>query len=617
MIDTMLLAILIGAGLVVFSIFTSLIAFRFGAPLLLIFLGIGLAAGVDGIGGINFEDAEAAYFIGSIALAVILFDSGLGTRLKTFRLVAAPAVILATLGVLLTAALLAIPAHYMLGLDWMEALLIGAIVGSTDAAAVFFLLRVGGIRIRERVRATLEIESASNDPMAIFLTMTVVSVIAAGEVGADDAGWAFVSAFFLQMGLGLAGGLAGGWLIVQTVNRVTLETGLYPIVVVGVALCVFAVTSMLGGSGFLAVFVAGLIAGNSAMRGSIILRRFQEGLTWLAQIVMFLVLGLLATPSEWPEVAWQAIAIALALTFFARPLAVWLCLLPFGFRRTETTFIAWVGLRGAVSILLGILPILGDLANGQTLFNVAFIVVLTSLLLQGWTIRPMAQQLGLIVPPRIGPVERVELELPGNARHELVAYRIAKESPVARGERIPRWARPSLIVRNGRSMRIHEAGRLGPGDYVYIFVPPNFIGLLDRLFASPADISDADADYFGEFTLDPDRPIADVARSYGFKLSEDAAGMSVAAFLRKRLGGAVGRGDRLTLPPIELIVREVDEDHRVLAVGLGLEPGSESRARIPFFQSYREIVESLRAWARRRRSRAPRSRSDKDSSSGP
>lgn len=614
MIDTMLLAILIGAGLVVFSIFTSLVAFRFGAPLLLILLGIGLISGVDGIGGIEFANVEAAYFIGSIALAVILFDSGLGTRLKTFRLAAAPALILATLGVVITAALLAVPIYYILGVGWLEALLLGAIVGSTDAAAVFFLLRVGGIRIRERVRATLEIESASNDPMAIFLTMTLVSVLAAGEIGAQDAIWTFASAFLLQMGVGLAAGLFGGWLIVQTVNRVTLETGLYPIVVIGLAMCNFAVASMLGGSGFLAVFVAGLIAGNVPMRGAVMLRRFQEGMTWLAQIVMFLVLGLLATPSEFPQIALQAVLIALALTFLARPLAVWLCLLPFGFRRTETTFLAWVGLRGAVSILLGILPIIGDLPNGQTLFNVAFIIVLSSLLVQGWTIRPLARWLGLIVPPRIGPVDRVELELPGNARHELVAYRIAKESPVARGERIPRWARPSLIVRNGRSMRIHEAGRLGPGDYVYIFVPPNFITLLDRLFASPAEISDADEDYFGAFTLDPKRPIGDVARSYGFKVSEESAELSVADFLRKRLGGAVGRGDRLTLPPVELIVREADDDHRVLAVGLGLEPGGDSPGRIPFFYSSREIAGGIREWLRRRRQRAsapPQERKEK------
>lgn len=601
MIETMLLAILIGAGLVVFSIFTSLIAFRFGAPLLLIFLGIGLAAGVDGIGGIDFENVEAAYFIGSIALAVILFDSGLGTRLATFRVAASPAVILATLGVLLTAALLAVPAHYLLGFDWLEALLLGAIVGSTDAAAVFFLLRVGGIRIRERVRATLEIESASNDPMAIFLTMTLVSLIAAGEIGPQHATSAFLEAFLLQMGLGLLAGLAGGWLVVQTVNRVTLETGLYPIVVIGLALCLFAVTSMLGGSGFLAVFVAGLIAGNARMRGGLLLRRFQEGLTWLAQIVMFLVLGLLATPSEFPAVAWQAVALALALTFFARPLAVWLCLLPFGFRRDESTFVAWVGLRGAVSILLAILPVIGGLENGQLFFNTAFIIVLTSLLLQGWTIRPMARWLGLIVPPRIGPLEKVELELPGAARHELVVYRIATNSPVARGERIPRWARPSLIVRDGRSMRIHDAGRLEAGDYVYIFVPPNFIALLDRLFASPAEIGDADSDYFGAFTLDPGRAIGEVARSYGFSVEEEAAGLSVADYLRRRLGGALGRGDRLPLPPVELIVREVDEEHRVVAVGLGLEPAEDPAARIPFFQSYREIAAALRRRTARRR----------------
>jgi len=381
----------------------------------------------------------------------------------------------------------------------------------------------------------------------------------------------------------------------RPLDRVGLEAGLYPIIVLGVALCFFAVISLLDGSGFLAVFVAGLIVGNRRIRGSLMVRRFQEGLTWLAQIIMFLVLGLLALPSQFPLIAWQAILIALALTFLARPLAVWICLLPFDFRRNEATFLAWIGLRGSVSVLLGILPIIGGLEKGQMLFNVAFIIVLTSLLVQGWSIPPMARWLGLVVPPRIGPVERVELELPGDAHHELVAYRVARESPVAHGERIPRWARPSLIVRDGRSMRLHEAGRPRPGDYVYIFVPPNFIRLLDRLFASPAILKDADSEYFGAFTLDPSRAIGEVARSYGFEIPAEAAEQTLADFLPRRLGGALGRGDRLVLGPVELIVREVDEEHQVTGVGLGLEPSVASRSDPPLFHNLAEIWRGLRA----------------------
>ena len=600
MVEGIAIAVLIGAGLVVVSAFTSLVAFRLGAPLLLIFLGVGLLAGEDGLGGIEFENADAAYFIGSVALAIILFDSGITTRRQTFRVAAAPAIVLATVGVLLTAVIVAIPTRFLLGLEWLEALLLGAVVGSTDAAAVFFLLRVGGIQIRERVRATLEVESGSNDPMAIFLTVTLVELIASGATGPEDLSWRFLSSFVVQLGLGAAFGLGFGYLVVQGLNRIRLEGGLYPVVIIGLALCVFSVTSLLGGSGFLAAYVAGLVMGNMALRGGLAFRRFQEGLTWLAQITMFLVLGLLATPSEFLAIGWQAVAIGVALILIARPIAIWLCLLPFGFHRNETTFIAWVGLRGAVSILLAILPIVGGLEIGQTLFNAAFIIVLTSLLVQGWTIRPMAKWLGLVVPPRTGPVDKVELELPGTARHELVVYRIAADSPVAKGERVPRWARPSLFVRDGRSMRIHEAGRPRPGDYVYIFAPPRLTSLLDRLFASEARLTDEDQDYFGEFTIDPEKPIGSVASAYGFEVSAEEGEMPVGDFLKKRLGSSVGRGDRLMVGPVELIVRDVDSDSGRISVGLAVEPTPASTPKLPLFQSFQEITAWIRSWLSRR-----------------
>lgn len=600
MTETIALFILVGAGLVVISAFTSLIAFRVGAPLLLVFLGVGLVAGVDGIGGIEFEDAQGAYFVGSIALAVILFDSGITTRREVFRVAAAPAIMLATVGVFLTAALVAVPVHYLLQLDWLEAFLLGAIVGSTDAAAVFFLLRVGGIQLRERVRATLEVESGANDPMAIFLTVMLVELVAGGATGLQAPSWSFLTALIVQLGLGVLFGLGFGYLIVQGLNRLRLEVGLYPIVVLGLSLCIFALTSILGGSGFLAVYVAGLVMGNMQLKGGVAFRRFQEVLTWFAQITMFLVLGLLATPSQFAEIAWQAVAIGVALILFARPIAIWLCLLPFRFHRNETTFIAWVGLRGAVSILLGILPIIGGLESGQTIFNAAFIIVLTSLLIQGWTIRPMARWLGLIVPPHTGAVDKVELELPGNGRHELVVYRIAGDSPVAKGERIPRWARPSLVVRDGRSMRVHDAGRSQPGDRVYIFAPPRLIHLLDRLFASQVKLTDRDLDYFGEFTIDPGKPIGSVASAYGFEVPADEAQVSVGDFLIKRIGTSLGRGDRLMLGPVELIVRDLDRDSGRLSIGLGLEPTPASTPKLPIFQSFQEITAGIRSWLKRR-----------------
>ena len=602
MIEAMNLAILVAAGLIALSVFTSLISFRVGAPLLLVFLAVGLGAGEDGIGKIHFDDAPAAYFIGSVALALILFDSGFETRLHSLRAAAAPALTLATAGVLITTGIVAVAARQAFGFGWYESLLTGAIVSSTDAAAVFFLLRVGGITLRDRMRSTLEIESGSNDPIAIFLTLALVEAARLGT-GAEALTWSLLTSFTLEAGIGIALGLAGGFVIVRVINRVSLDPGLYPVIVLSLALIIFAATGMLHGSGFIAVYVAGLVAGNATLRAAALIRRFQSGMTWLAQICMFLTLGLLATPSQFPAVALPALAVALALTFVARPIAVWLCLLPYGFSRNETTFVAWIGLRGAVSILLAILPLIAQLPDGRTIFNGVFLVVIVSLLLQGWTIRPLAKWLGLIVPPRIGPVDRVELELPGRANHELVVYRIAAQSPVARGERIPRWARPALIVRDGQSVDIHHAGRLQSGDQVYIFTPPQQVRLLDRLFATPTRLAEDDRDFFGDFTLHAEAPLAEVAESYGFALPEPGETRTVGAFLQDGFGGRVEVGDRLPVGGVELIVRAVDDENEVTEVGLALEPSRGAQPKLPVFQNLSEIAAWIRGWLRQRRAR--------------
>ncbi|MGE0459486.1 MAG: potassium/proton antiporter, partial [Bauldia sp.] len=395
----MYLAILIGAVLVTVAIFTSVISFRLGAPLLLVFLIVGLAAGEDGF-GIMFDDGPAAYFIGSLALALILLDSGFTTPITTFRSAALPALSLATIGVLLTAGLAGVASHYILGLDWMESFLLGAILSSTDAAAVFFLLRAGGINLRERVRATLEVESSSNDPMAIFLTIALVELIEIGS-GSEGAFLTLLLDFIREIGFGAVLGFVGGQAIRFIIDRTDLDSGLYPIIFLSLGLAVFGATSLIGGSGFLAVYIAGLIAGNTRMRHAPVLRRFTQALTWLSQIAMFLTLGLLASPSEFPEVLLASLGIAAFLMLVARPVAVWLCLLPFRFSRNEVIFTSWVGLRGAVSILLGIVPMIAGMPEGHLFFNVAFIVVMVSLLIQGWSISPVARWLKLIVPPQL------------------------------------------------------------------------------------------------------------------------------------------------------------------------------------------------------------------------
>lgn len=603
----MYIVILVGTVLVLVAAFSSLLAFRFGTPLLLLFLGIGLIAGVDGL-GIDFDNAPVAYFIGSLALAVILFDSGFGTSIQSFRNAAAPALTLATLGVILTTVIFGSAAHFILGLDWLEGMLLGAIVGSTDAAAVFFLLRVGGISIRDKVRATLEIESGSNDPMAVFLTITLVEIIASGHA-VETMGVSVLAGFAQQLVIGLVAGYLGGIAIVDMVNRLNLERGLTPIFVIALALLVFSLTGAIGGSGFLAVYVAGLYAGNREMRAAPTLRRFQDGMTWLAQILMFLVLGLLATPSQFATIAVPAVALAMFLIFVARPLAVWVSLAPFRFQPQETVFLSWVGLRGAVSILLAIVPFLGQIGNGMVFFNTAFIIVMISLLLQGWTIRPLARRLGLVVPPRMGAVEKLELELPGSAAHELLVYRVVEESPIVMGERMPRWARPSLVIRDGKSMRYQYAGRLRPNDYVYLFVPSRYPQLLDRLFAMRAPVTADDAEFFGLFTVDPARPASELAETYGFSLDEADAAMSIDEMLRARLGGRADYADRVTIGPVELIVRDVDDNGAVTAAGLSLEP-EPARRSIPVFLSLREVFVLLSR--RLRDGRRPRPR-DPDS----
>src|SRR4051794_34610125 len=283
---------LIATAMILAAAFSSLIAFRFGAPLLLLFLGIGLAAGTDGL-GIDFDNARAAYVIGSLALAIILFDSGFGTPLGILRQATLPALSLATLGVALTTVIFGAAAHWLTGFTWLESFLLGAAVASTDAAAVFFLLRAGNIHLRDRVRSILEIESGTNDPIAIFLTVALVEMIAQGTTpGAQALITDLAVGFVVAMVVGAAIGVLGGFAIVRLVERLDLDQGLQPILVLTLSLVVFAGAGAIGGSGFLAVYLAGLVAGNSKMRGAVVLKRFQDGISWLSQIIMFLVLGL-------------------------------------------------------------------------------------------------------------------------------------------------------------------------------------------------------------------------------------------------------------------------------------------------------------------------------------
>ncbi len=567
--DSINVIILVAAGLALASVFSSMVAFRAGAPLLLLFLAIGLLAGQDGPGGIVFTDTRGAFLVGSAALSLILFDSGFHTSLKSYRQAALPAIGLATIGVAVTANLVALPAHYLLRLGWPEAFLLGTILSSTDAAALFFLLRVGGMTIRDRVRSTLEVESGTNDPVAAALTLAVVAWLS----GDQASGWLDMAlSLAAQLGIGIGAGIAGGFAIVLTVNRAKLEPGLYPVVVMGLALAVAALANLLGGSGLLAAYLAGLFAGNAPLQWSGAIRRFQDAITWLAQIAMFLSLGLLARPSQFPDTALAGGLLAAVLIFVARPVAVFLCLAPFRFGGREQLFIAWVGLRGAVSILLALVPMLGGMAGGSTVFHLSFLVVIASLLVQGWTVRPLARWLGLIVPEGAGPVDRMEVDLPGLADRELVAYVLHPDSAVAQGRPVPRWARP-LLIRRGDKVR-SAPRQLQSGDRVYLLAAPAQVPLLDKLFGGARAADEAEAALYGDFAIGPEVTIGALRDTYGLPIAAGDQTLTVRDLFRREFRSDLEIGDRVHLGAIDLIIRDI-RDGQVLSVGLSLDPSAK------------------------------------------
>jgi len=558
-IDTWMLG---GAVIALAGIASSLVARRFGAPLLLVFLALGMALGPEGA-GLSITP-QTAYGIGALALAVILFDGGLQTRLAPIRSAVLPAAVLASVGVLLTAGLTALAARWLFDLDWAEALLVGAVIASTDAAAVFFLLRGAGLRLPKRINGVLEIESGANDPVAVFLTLVLCSWLALGELGS---GGDLLGRLALQLGAGAALGWAGGRLLALALNRLDLPDGLHALLAVAGAVAVFAGTNLLGGSGFLAVYIAGLVLGQRPVRALATITTVQHAATWLAQGVMFLLLGMLARPSTLAEVFWPALALAFWLMLVARPLAVAACLAPFGFRRNEVGFIGWVGLRGAVGIFLASLPMLMDLPNAALYFDVAFVVVLVSLLVQGWTLKPAARLFGLAIPRSTAEARRIELDLPGQLTIELVGYPVGPTSAVlSHRAQVPGWARPALVVREQQVQLPAEAGALQPGDIAYYLAPPGEVYRLDWLFAEGPEAREAEHAAFGQFLLAGDVPLGELAAFYALPIPAEYASCSAAEMFANRFEGEVQIGDRLPVGPATLVVRRV-EDGRAAEVG--------------------------------------------------
>jgi potassium/hydrogen antiporter len=563
--DTVSLGILIGALLVLAGILSSLVALRFGAPLLLVFLVVGMLAGQEGPGGIKFDDVAVAYIVGSIALALILFDGGLRTRFATFRSVLAPSLTLATVGVVITAALTAPVARYALGLGWTESLLVGSVVASTDAAAVFFLIHARGLRLRPRVSATLEIESGTNDPFAIFLTLLLVELLLYGP----QPWWSIAIGLVAKAFGGALIGILGGRGIVLVLNRLALPQGLHaPFVATG-ALVVFGFAEAIHSSGFLAVYVAGLVVGNRPTRAHNSVVAFLDAATWLAQIGMFLLLGLLAWPERLPEHALAALAVVFTLMLVARPIAVFLCLAPFRFSWREKLFISWVGLRGAVGIFLASIPLMVALPNALLYFDVGFVVVLVSLLVQGWSIAAAAHRLHIALPRAGRALRRVELDLPGQLSQELVGYAVHANNPYLRRRIVPSWAKLMLVVRRERVLTAGEAADIREGDHVYFLAPPEKAQALDRFFVDMPPPAAPDPRLLGDFFVGGEVTLGALAEIYGIAIAPQDAATTLADHLTEALGHVPRPHDVLPLGAITLVVQKV-VDGRAVSIGLQL-----------------------------------------------
>jgi len=566
--------ILIGAIVMSLGIVVGAFSARVGVPFLLVFLAVGMLAGVDGPGGIRFANTWLSFLVGNLALAVILLDGGLRTRFATFRVALKPSLSLATVGVLVTAGLVGLFAAWVLGIDWRLGLLLGAIVGSTDAAAVFSLLNSSGVRLKDRVASVLEIESGINDPMAIFLTLTLMEGLSSPDGLTPGA---LAMRLVVQFGVGAALGVGLGYCLANVLERIHVAEGLHALLICAGGAMVFAIVQTTGGSGFLAVYLAGMLIGNRDRAVTSDTLRAMDGMAWLAQSAMFLLLGLLVAPHRIWEVAGPAAAVAAFLMLVARPVGVFIALLPFRFNAREKGFIAWMGLRGAVPIVLALFPLLQDLPDAGLLFRIAFTVVLASLLLQGTTV-PLAARLARVLRPGYPePLARSRLRGTRAPTLEVMQFEVGATAPVehVRGDHLelPPQCRLLTVVRED-SLSAPEQTVLRAGDTVSVLAPAASLTMLSTLFQTPGPAPAWDQATH-DFLLSGDAFLRDVAALYGERpLTPAEYPLTLEDAMQQVFTSPPVEGDGVEIAGLHLTVTRM-ESERIVQVGLLL-PRTES-----------------------------------------
>lgn len=586
--DTLNILYLVGALLIFASIMASTLSARLGVPLLLLFLMVGMLAGEEGILGIEFSQYAIANFVGQAALACILLDGGLRTSFNSFRVGLKPAVTLATWGVLATVMILGVFVTWLLDVDWRFGLLMAAIVGSTDAAAVFSLLRNGGVKLNDRVQATLELESGANDPLAILL---VTGLIALNVDPAGQTVLGFLGLLLQQLSFGLGMGLLFGYLLARLLPKIHLAEGMYAILIMSAGLAVFAATNLIGGSGFLAIYLTGVLIGNHKVRSTEHVMRVMDSFAWLSQAVLFVVLGLLVTPSNVIDVWYYSVAIAAFMILVARPIAVYTSVKPFKFKDREIGFISWVGLRGAVPITLAILPVMAGIDGAFMLFDIAFGVVVLSLILQGTTIPIMANLFKVRIPNNKDPEEEHEVWVSDKASITLYEFEVKSGAfaidrhPMGISNRVsPDEISVFALVRRQHIVMVKETTKLKCGDRVWYAMRGNHASQIAKIFNDTTLDRKAIDDFYGDWLLSPSVKLGDLPFFTDIMASESLVDklkakpentskimweQTVAEYVIDNLDMKPVSGDTVDISDEwSLVIKEVDDKGKLRTIGL-------------------------------------------------